>query len=193
MQIQFLTNCNRTLIAQRDVGVWMKGWNTNSLATRLIQIRSFTRVFFALMLLDRKPSSSVTFSSRTSINFSGDRAFISNAFQRHQHACSHNRGSNSNSPVVWRVRPEQLMVGFPVLSGALKTSPRAVKIWLLGAGCESTFIVEGANMVSSSSCVHQSLGTWPCHRPARHWRKKSLRVSTSRRATTTVACNSLRM
>ena len=45
VQIQFLTNCKRTLIAQRDVGVWMEGWNTSLLATRMIQIRSFMRVF----------------------------------------------------------------------------------------------------------------------------------------------------
>ena len=66
----------------------------------------------------------------------------------------------------------QLMVGLPVLSGALKTPLRAVELQPLGAGCNSTFLVEGANPVTSASCVHQSLGTLPCHRPVRHQRKK---------------------
>ena len=65
-------------------------------ATRMIQIRSTMRVFFALiiMLRDRKPSSSVTFTSHTSMNYFGDRALIFNVFQWHRHARSHNQNSN---------------------------------------------------------------------------------------------------
>ena len=61
MQIGFLSNCTRTLIVQWSAGVRMKCTNTSSLATRLIQMRSFERVFFALiiMLRDREPSTSV--------------------------------------------------------------------------------------------------------------------------------------
>ena len=53
----------------------MSGWkdrNTSLLATQLIWIRFFIRmVFFALiiMMLARKPSSLVTFTSHTSMNF----------------------------------------------------------------------------------------------------------------------------
>ena len=35
------------------------------------------------------------------------------------------------------------------------------------------FIVNGANAVVPSSCVHRSLGTWPCHLTTRHWRTHS--------------------
>ena len=48
-------------------------------ATRLIQVRSFMTMFFAsvIMLRDRKSFSSVAFTSLvTSMNLSGDRAFI---------------------------------------------------------------------------------------------------------------------
>ena len=63
-----------------------------------------------------------------------------------------------------------------MLSGALKTPPRAVKLQLLRAGRKSTFIVEGANTVSSTSCVHQSLETCRAtDRPTRHWRKNPCR------------------
>ena len=64
------------LIVQWSAGVRMKGCNTIALATRLIQILSFM-VFFAsiIMLQDGKSSSSVTFSSHTSINFSGELTF----------------------------------------------------------------------------------------------------------------------
>ena len=48
MQIRFLSSCKTTCIVQQSAGVWMKGWNTISLATRLIQIRSFMKVFFVL-------------------------------------------------------------------------------------------------------------------------------------------------
>ena len=59
-----------------------------SLAARLIQVRSFMRVFFALiiMLPARKPSSSITFTSHTSMNLTGGRALISGAPTRRRRA-----------------------------------------------------------------------------------------------------------
>ena len=60
MQIGFLSNCTHTLIVHWSAGVRIKCRNTSSLAMRLIQVRSFKRVFFALisMLRDSEPSSS---------------------------------------------------------------------------------------------------------------------------------------
>ena len=54
-----------------------KGWNVISLGTALIQIRSFMMMFFGLITLlrDRKPSSSVIFTSLTFIIFSGEVTF----------------------------------------------------------------------------------------------------------------------
>ena len=79
------------------------------------------------------------------------------------------------------------MVGFPVLSGALKTPPRVVKLQLLRAGCKSTFIVEGAHTVSSSSCVHQCLGTYLAI--GRHDIGKKKRNLADQRPTTTHMVN----
>ena len=95
MQIGFLSNCNHTLIVHWGVG--MKCRNTSSLATRLIQIRSFMRVFFALiiMLRDREPSSSVA-SHRTRPKTS---LVTEPSFQVPSTAStctSHNRNSNPN-------------------------------------------------------------------------------------------------
>ena len=69
MQIGFLSNCTHTLIVWWSAGVRMKCRNTSSLATRLIQMRSFKTVFVALITncWTEKPSTSVTFSSPTSI------------------------------------------------------------------------------------------------------------------------------
>ena len=63
MQTGFFSNCNDTLIVQRVLARDANTENMISLITRLIQIRSFMMMFFALiiMLQDREPSSSVTF------------------------------------------------------------------------------------------------------------------------------------
>ena len=84
---------------------------------------------------EREPSSSATVTSHTSMNFSGERAFISSAFQRHQHARSHCLGSNPKEqlesalgPVFQSMHlavPELQYAGIPRLSGALKTPVRA--------------------------------------------------------------------
>ena len=57
------------------------------------------------VLRDRKPSSSVVITSHTSMNLSGDQAFVSSAFQRRQHACSHCRNSNPNEQLVSALGP----------------------------------------------------------------------------------------
>ena len=95
------------------------------------------------------------FSSHASKNFSGDRAFISSAFNRiNMHVTKSEL--QPKLPVVW-LHPDQLMVRFPVLSGALKTPPRAAKLQLrAGRGSTwrswSTFtkkMCEFANLPSS--------------------------------------------
>ena len=48
MQIRFLSHCNHMLLVIRNVGVRIKCRSTSSLATRLIEMRSDKRVFFAL-------------------------------------------------------------------------------------------------------------------------------------------------
>ena len=58
VQIQFLSNCNHTLIVERVAGVWVEGKNIISLAAQLIRFRSVMIVLIALigMLGDREPS-----------------------------------------------------------------------------------------------------------------------------------------
>ena len=88
MQIQFLTSCNHIHRATGSRGLDER-LKHKLAGPRLIQMRPFMRVFFAIiMLLDRTPSASVTFSSHMSIKFSGDRAFMRSAFHRRRHARS---------------------------------------------------------------------------------------------------------
>ena len=70
------------------------------LAGHMIDPEAFKRVFFALliMLLASKTSSSVTVTSRASVNFSGDRTRISSAPARRQHARP--QGEISKFPAV---------------------------------------------------------------------------------------------
>ena len=72
------------------------------------------------------------------MKFSGNRAFVLSLPQASTCTFTLSEFQTNLTGVALKVRQDQLTVGFPVLSGALKTPPRAEKLQNQRAGREPT-------------------------------------------------------
>ena len=79
VQIRFLSNCKHTHRATESQCLGKKLTHL-SLATPLIQMHSFMIKRFDRLAAGQKPSSSITFTPLSSVNFSANRVFIPSAF-----------------------------------------------------------------------------------------------------------------